>query len=313
MIAKKMSKTFWAAGMAVGVLVGAVGCGGDEEDTVAGDGTNVPAVPTTPSVTIDAIPTITGPGTTPVSGTLTLLGGETATAMVLQDGMPGVATGITATIAAPTEVKDTYALSDDLGLQITVSEEACNGPYALMVSFGDTSNSAAFTVTGAKNCNLSWTEDITLGSWANSTYGSSLDADILSVFTVGMVENMGIEENIDAWFSNTAPPDMGGVPALYSPKAAAGDLHPPKDWAVQNETLFMPLSAGSIDALTTQEDLAALWDPNLAVQELEINAGDYVLIQTNLGSYRALEIKSAQNTNDGIAVVLGMTFTMPGS
>lgn len=204
-------------------------------------------------------------------------------------------------------------LSSDAQLQITTTQDACNGTYTLKVDVvagtAESSKSATFTVTGGKDCSGSSggqidTVTVTLGSWNNTSFGSSLDADAMKVYKVSEV-TAAVESEIDAWFSNLA---AGGA-WLMAPSVAAEQGHPPSSWATQNTTQFVEITGQvTLGQITSQAQVDSVWAANASSAETyaDIVQGDVVIVKTNQGVYRALIVVSVTATDDGTAVIIGV-------
>ncbi len=205
------------------------------------------------------------------------------------------------------EPMETINLNTDLGLKITPKNTVPSGSYTLTieVTAGTATSSKGITFginNGTVNPDLD-TIRVTLGSWNNSTYGSSLDADSMVVYKVA--EAAANSAEIDVWYSNEAR--MRGADVFYSPKQAGVALHPPKDWATQNETQMATITV-NFDNIVRQAQVDSLWALVPAgdkVQLLRLNANDIVILATNHGNARLIKFISGDGTDTGVAVIKG--------
>ena len=214
-------------------------------------------------------------------------------------------------VLAPTAKRFNF---EDLNLMVTPRMTACSGPYRLTITatVGNT-NASKFTsilVTGA-TCQVAPDIDtvhLTMGSWNNTQFGSSLEADAMRVYRTTEV-TAALQKEIDVWFSTTGD----NKPVFWSPRRAAVADYAPKNWTDQNATKMKKITvAGDIFAqLDAAADinvaLQTLWAGGTnAVEYLEVAAGDVVLIQTNTGAIKVVYVVQAQTTHTGIALIIGV-------
>lgn len=208
-------------------------------------------------------------------------------------------------------IKQNPSGSGEMDIVINAASDACNGEYkfTLKVTAGSFTGEKSFNFTvtgGSDNCGdiptpeLTETQ-VTLGSW-KSSIGSSLDADEMKVYKAGEITSSTIEAKMDAYFSNNSD----GQAWLWSPKAAADAKYEPKDWSVKNDTKFLEVSSVKYDNVNTQSDIDALWSDTDAKNYADLSAGDVVIIKTNEGAKRMIKVISAETTDNGTAVIVGL-------
>lgn len=204
--------------------------------------------------------------------------------------------------------EDKIDLSDDADLRIITTASAVSGTYYLKIEAtagtATASELAEFTVTGGVTVHLDTTE-VTLGSWDNDTYGSSLDADEMVVYKVSQV-TAAIQPEIDIWFSNQG----GGGTWLMTPTRAAEQGHAPDGWTNKSTDIELMEVTGDADlaSVETQDDIDAIWAANVvdAGDYVDVVEGDVVIVKTNNGVYRLLHVLDVVDANDGTAVILGV-------
>ncbi|MBF0432084.1 MAG: hypothetical protein HQK83_12440 [Fibrobacteria bacterium] len=173
----------------------------------------------------------------------------------------------------------------------------------------DTVTTATATATLQKGGTPVSTKQVELGSW-QSSLGSSLDADDMTVYTSGAAKTNS--SKIDIIYSNEAP-DSGqtiGANALYSPKQASLiKLVGSDTWATKNETKMKIITGVDFDAIKTQEEIVALWTPIAAGDKKQLvrpSAGDIVILKTQDGSKVVLiKFISGDGIGTGKAVIKG--------
>jgi hypothetical protein len=62
----------------------------------------------------------------------------------------------------------------------------------------------------------------------------------------------------------------------------------------------------TFESITTQAQIDALWNAANAKDNADIAAGDLVVVKTNKGTNRLVKIVSAETTNTGTAVLIGV-------
>jgi hypothetical protein len=197
----------------------------------------------------------------------------------------------------------------DYPISIITTAAACDGDYKAVVTInagdGSATERLSFSITGGVDCSGGGDPtmeqiEVTLGSFANTTHGSSLDADDMTVYGVTEI-TPSLEGEIDAWFSNTGD----DVPWLMAPSVAAEQQHPPKNWSTKNSTLFDKVSV-DVSTIQSQSEIDALWNQAEAKTFATMNVGDEILIKTNQGNTRLVSVISVEATDDGTAVLLGV-------
>ncbi len=198
-------------------------------------------------------------------------------------------------------------LDSDLGLKITPKADISGGAYvfSIQVTAGTASSSKSvnFGIAGGTSDLVS--VDVTLGSWNNATYGSSLDADQMVVYKVAeAATNCAL---IDIWYSNEAIKGRGAN-VLYSPKQAGIAGHPSKDWTTQNETQMAKVTSAvsDFDAVTTQAQVDDIWTAATSkVQLLRLDPNDILVLQTNAGKNVLIKFVSGDGTDTGKCTIKG--------
>lgn len=202
------------------------------------------------------------------------------------------------------EPMETINLNTDLGLKITPKTTVPSGSYTLTIEVtagtATSSKGITFGITGTDPDTLV-PKQITLGSWQNSTVGSSLEADSMLVYLSDAAAAISAE--IDVWYSNEAD----GSNAFYSPAQAASIQHPPKDWVVKNQTL-MAIVTADFDATTKQSEVDAIWAAVATADKKQLirpTANQVFVLETNNGNARLVKFISGDGTNTGTAVIKG--------
>lgn len=223
-------------------------------------------------VTIDGIDSVAVGGTVSVEG-------EISADEVIDTVIMAVKEAGTFSVTHTADYKNKKKVKlSELSTTITVTS-ATSGTYTLEITAkagsGTDVGLETFVVTGGGDL---VTKDITLGSWNNNTYGSSLDADAMTVYKVNeAATNCAI---IDIWYSNT----LGGADRFYSPKKAAGAEHPPKNWTTQNETMMAKVPGVNFDAIKLQSEIDGLWANATGKEEfLDLNNNDVVVLSSDQG------------------------------
>jgi len=203
--------------------------------------------------------------------------------------------------------KDKIDLQDDYHLGITPNAGIASGTdYRLTIT------ATAGSASGSDNVDFSITgttpdlvvHDVTIGSWDNSTYGSSLEADTFGVYKVAVAATLCAD--VDVWYSNEAIKGLGPN-VFYSPKQAGIAQHPPKNWTTQNETKMAVVSV-NFDAITKQTQVDSIWAAVPAgdkAQLLRLNANDIVILETNQGNKRLIKFVSGDGSNTGVCQIKG--------
>ncbi len=202
---------------------------------------------------------------------------------------------------------DNIDLTSDLALTIEALTTVTSGTYTFNISVtagsATSSKSFDFGVNSGTviDTNVVTIQD-TLGSWNNSTYGSSLDADLMVIYKVADASTNCAE--IDVWYSNEAFKNRV-ADVFYSPKQAGVALHPPKDWTTQNETQ-MAIVTCDFDTVVNQAQIDAIWTAATDKKQLlRLTAGQIVVLQTNAGANRLIKFVSGETSNTGICVFKG--------
>ena len=203
------------------------------------------------------------------------------------------------------EAAEEIDLETNLGLKITPKTTIPTGTYVLSISAtagsANSSDNVTFTVTNTTPPDTLVPKQITLGSWQNPTIGHSLEADSMLVYS--NTEAAAISADIDVWYSNEAD----GSNAFYSPAQAATISHPPKDWAVKNQTQMAFVTA-DFDAIKKQSEVDALWAAVAAADKKQLlrpTANTVFIIETDKGNTRLVKFISGDGTNTGTAVIKG--------
>jgi len=225
---------------------------------------------------------------------------------ILQNGTEVTDQSVRVTGGQPTGDDKKFDLSD-LNVTITTTESACSGTYTLKITGtagnAETSKTVNFEVNGVDCSEVTLTEkQVTLGSFLNTTYGSSLDVDSMEVYSLSNAKSNAAK--MDVWFSNLAD----GGKRLWSMKQAAEEsYYDSTGWAVLTAQKMHKVSGVTWSDITTQSDVDALWSASSAVDTyVDITAGDIIIVESTENVYRLLRIVSAEGTNDGTAVIIGL-------
>jgi hypothetical protein len=299
-----MNKLFTVSVAALALGFGLVGCdllGPVEDDDSV-------------TISVDAIQAITSSGSLAISGKIDANAEiSSVTYSVVDANGTAVASALIDVSKNVTPVgKEKLDLKNDLAVKLVISATACDGNYTLNINaIAGTAKSekpVPFTISGVKNCSVVTPTltptTVTLGSWNNTQHGSSLDADAMTVYIKSdLASNAALQAEIDIWFSNTS--DNHAL--LFSPAKAATQQHPPKDWTTKNATQFVEVTGSvTFESITTQAQIDALWNAANAKDNADIAAGDLVVVKTNKGTNRLVKIVSAETTNTGTAVLIGV-------
>jgi hypothetical protein len=264
------------------------------------------------TISVDAIQAITSSGSLAISGKIDAnVEISSVTYSVVDANGTAVASTLIDVSKNVTPVgKEKLDLKTDLAVKLVISATACDGNYTLNINaVAGTAKSekpVPFTISGVKNCSVvtpTLTQTtVTMGSWKNTASGSSLEADNMVVYK-GADLTDALRAEIDVWFSNTADSKAW----LWSPKAAANAQYTPKSWTVQNQTQFVEVTGGvTFESITTQAQIDALWNATNAKEYADIAAGDLVIVKTNKGANRLLKVVSAETTDAGTSVIIGV-------
>lgn len=183
------------------------------------------------------------------------------------------------------------------GLDFSFNASSCNGTYrAQFTAFAGTdskSQSVDISLSGAKDCNtnppapLSVTS-LSAGAQSNPTLGSSIDLDAPKVMLSSAAR--AAAASVDLVYANSFADDAD---MLWSPNTAKDNVDFMTGWSVYNTTQFHKVSGTTFAAVTTAEELAALWKPASAVTtSLAVVAGDLVIARSNAGKLVLIQIVS---------------------
>jgi len=182
-------------------------------------------------------------------------------------------------------------------LDFSFSATACNGTYkAQFTAFAGTdskSQSVDISLSGAKDCNGNTGTplsafNLSAGAQSNASLGSSIDLDAPKVMLASAARAASAE--VDLVYANSFADDAD---MLWSPSSAKDNVTFMDNWSVYNTTQFHKVSGTSFDAVTTAEELAALWKPASAVTTgLAVVAGDLVIARSDKGKLVLIQIAS---------------------
>jgi hypothetical protein len=142
-----------------------------------------------------------------------------------------------------------------------------------------------------------WSE-ITLGAHNNAAYGSSADLDNGDVLLAAMAKSSGSGVDIVYTFSAIC-----SCPIFMSPlytKMNSG-ISAFESWIDPNATRFHKISVNP--SSLSYAMLPALFDSTKVASEgrIEVSAGEYVIVKTDLNNYILVNLVSADGSSSGTA------------
>jgi hypothetical protein len=229
---------------------------------------------------------------TDIKGTVTKLDGSAATGVTVSNP------------SAPNEkkvsIKQSPNGSDEVDMPINVASDACNGDYLFTLSVtagtATSSKSDTFSVSGGKNCDTptgTAIETVTLNAGANenTTLGSSIDLDAGEVYK--MADAASHVSALDLCYAHT----VSNIDKLGSPSwAKASAFTFAKNWSNPPEIKFYKtdLTVTQFNAITTKEEIAALWTESKATDQSYEAAKNDVFIVTTTADAIALVLINDQ-------------------
>lgn len=147
---------------------------------------------------------------------------------------------------------------------------------------------------------------LTLGSNDNATYGSSLEADDMTVYKISGVTTTTIQGDIDAYYaySSTSATDK-----FFSPsQAKTSGFDGIKSWTVSTSVAlydFGTMTAAAFDSLDTESEVKALFTGATSAVSVEATEGKVVGIYTSQGAYRIIRVSAITAGSTGTVTVKG--------
>jgi len=157
-----------------------------------------------------------------------------------------------------------------------------------------------FTVTGTPIT----TTQATLGSYANTLYGSSIDLDDGSVMFASAATQAN--SGVDIVVTYAAAPY--NTLRVMSPDYASttSGITAFQNWASPNVTYFNKVSGIDYASITTKEQIEALFDPTSAQANtgvLSCTTGDIIVVKTDMDNYALVLINSFDASTSGTVTI----------
>jgi len=182
-------------------------------------------------------------------------------------------------------------------LDFSFNPSSCNETYrAQFTAFAGTdskSQSVDIPLSGAKDCsgnsgNLLTVTTLTAGAQSNPSLGSSIDLDAPKIMLASAAR--AASADVDLVYANSFADEAD---MLWSPSSAVDNVDFMTGWEVYNTTQFHKVTGTTFAAVTTAEELAALWKPASAVTTgLPVVAGNLVIAKSNTGKLVLIQIAS---------------------
>lgn len=195
---------------------------------------------------------------------------------------------------------DSVDLKVTMGMTIAAKSTAVAGTYKLVItaSSGAITNTAqqSFTVETAVGVPVT----VTIGSYQNTTYGSSIDLDSGKVELAAQAEQSGSGVDLVMTYSSdyTAFRVMSPYYAANSSNITAF-----ANWVNPNQTPFAKVNV-SFDSVSTKEQIKALFDASQTTTGvLSCSEGDVLVVETDQGQYALVLINSFDPLTTGTATI----------
>jgi hypothetical protein len=155
------------------------------------------------------------------------------------------------------------------------------------------------------------TKNLKAGAQANATYGSSIDLDNFTAYTVTTAKTR--TETIDIIFANST--SSTSSLAVYSPHAAKAGVDGSNGfdfmqtgWTTANTTSMKTVAVSNINLITTKAQIDSLWSAGSAIPsgKLNVGAGTTFMAQSNEGLVVLVKVTEVETGNAGTAEMTGV-------
>lgn len=209
-----------------------------------------------------------------------------------------------------------YVFGPDKTVKITIATTTAwaKGKYSVQLTATDkngnssTSSSLPLLIKGGTTVPTGTAvtaTTVTLGSNDNATYGSSIDADAMSVYKISQVTT-ALQGGIDAYYAYSSTDKLD---KFFSPsQAKTSGFDGIKSWTVSTSVSLYNLgtmTATAFAAITTQEQIDALFTGKTSAVSVPAAADVVVGIKTSAGVYRVLHVDAITAGSTGTVTVKG--------
>jgi hypothetical protein len=190
-------------------------------------------------------------------------------------------------------------LNVDAHATITVNSGTADGTYTIKI---------VATVNGGKTFSAS--EDFvvmtpavpqirektfTLGTQANTTYPSLLDADTMGTYTLTTYDQTAIA-NVDMIFYYATGITPAGL-RILSPSDTLAEGSPFDTWLTLVNAEFKKVASTDYDAATTHTYIDSLWGSGAGEKDVAVAAGDVIVIKTSKSAHKLIKINSISGSD----------------
>lgn len=176
-----------------------------------------------------------------------------------------------------------------------------NGSYTLKVTATAKSltddDSRPFTVTGGSVGTPIKDTTVTIGSYDNATYGSSIDLDNAMVMKAAAAKASG--SGVDVVFTYSDAGKFRVLNPVYA--SSTSGIVAFQNWTNPADTKFHKVSV-TFASITTKEQIAPLYQEASGVTNSDAVIGDVFVVKTTAG-YALIEIKSFESNVAGTASI----------
>ena len=248
--------------------------------------------------TISDIDTISAGQTKQVQGSVQAPNTLSLSFAILDSIRDTVTNGTVSCTSTGVSGKSTIDLQADANLTIVTQSTALSGTYYLQISASSGSENVitqvSFVIIGGSTSTLSQ-QTFTVGTLQTVSAACLLDADNMATY-IDTISNPSVEAKIDAVFS-----DSLGVLSMESP--ATEQVLPFTGWAIKASTQYKDVSStANFSAITTQTQIDSLWGTGSGVSTLSLSSGQTIVILTNTGAYKLIQIESISGTGTNLSI-----------
>ncbi|HUI93226.1 MAG TPA: hypothetical protein VLX68_13345 [Chitinivibrionales bacterium] len=258
-----------------------------------------------PTITISAIGSINAGTFKDVQGTIKADQAITSVSYSVTDANGGAVSTITVTGPSASNTNsmsfDNTAANE---LRITVSANATAGSYKLKISATASATADAsfdFTVGGNTGTGVT-TNAVTIGSYGNSQYGSSVDLDANPPDVMLATDATASGSGVD--IVGTYSSSMSAF-RVFNPVYAANSsgINAFANWQNPAATQICKETGTAFASITTKQQIQSLFNAASASDNVSCQQGDVLIVKTDQNAYAAVEITSFDASTSGTAVL----------